>query len=110
MNVTLAYGHDGLRARVPDDAVVVTPTNLPPLADEAAAIAAAVRAPLDDTIRPRARVAVVFPDITRPMPNRTVLPPLLAELERRGCGPDEVVLLCGTRSPYPRVMRVSNEK
>ena len=96
MEVTLAYGRDGLLAHVPDDAVVVTPTNLPVLADEAGAIAAAVRAPLDDAVRPSARVAVVFPDITRPMPNRTVLPPLLAELERRGCRPDEVVLMCGT--------------
>ncbi len=30
------------------------------------------------------RVAVVFPDLTRPMPNRTVLPPLLDELARAG--------------------------
>jgi nickel-dependent lactate racemase len=39
-------------------------------------------------------VAVVFPDLTRPMPNRTVLPPLLAELARLGVGPDRVELLC----------------
>jgi len=41
-------------------------------------------------------VAVVFPDLTRPMPNTTVLPPLLAELERAGAGPERVVLLCAT--------------
>jgi nickel-dependent lactate racemase len=41
-------------------------------------------------------VAVVFPDLTRPMPNRTVLPPLLAELERLGAGPASVDLLCAT--------------
>ncbi len=41
-------------------------------------------------------MAVVFPDLTRPMPNRTVLPPLLAELERLGAGPDRVELLCAT--------------
>ena len=41
-------------------------------------------------------MAVVFPDLTRPMPNRTVLPPLLAELERLGAGPDQVELLCAT--------------
>jgi len=39
---------------------------------------------------------VVFPDLTRPMPNRTVLPPLLAELERLGAGPETVELLCAT--------------
>ena len=30
------------------------------------------------------------------MPNTTVLPPLLAELERLGAGPDRVELLCAT--------------
>jgi nickel-dependent lactate racemase len=46
-------------------------------------------------------VAVVFPDITRPMPNTTVLPPLLAELERAGAGPDRVELLCATGTHRP---------
>ena len=41
-------------------------------------------------------MAVVFPDLTRPMPNTTVLPPLLAELESAGAGPDRVELLCAT--------------
>jgi nickel-dependent lactate racemase len=41
-------------------------------------------------------VAVVFPDITRPMPNTTVLPPLLDELEAAGAGPGRVELLCAT--------------
>ena len=103
-DVRLAYGRDGIVARVPDDAVVVTATDLPGLADEADAVVDALRAPvagppLAELVRTAARgrrarrgrmprVAVVFPDITRPMPNRTVLPPLLAELERAGIGPD----------------------
>ena len=41
-------------------------------------------------------MAVVFPDLTRPMPNRTVLPPLLAELARCGVPDDRIVLLCAT--------------
>jgi nickel-dependent lactate racemase len=41
-------------------------------------------------------VAVVFPDLTRPMPNRTVLPPLLAELERCGVPDNRITLLCAT--------------
>ena len=36
--VRLAYGRDGLVARVPDDAVVVTATELPGLPDEAGAV------------------------------------------------------------------------
>jgi nickel-dependent lactate racemase len=71
------------------------------LADEDAAIRAALHAPvagvplraLADGAR---RVAVVFPDLTRPMPNRTVLPPLLDELARAGVPDERVTLLCAT--------------
>ena len=45
-------------------------------------------ASLQDLADGSERVAVVFPDLTRPMPNRTVLPPLLAELARAGV-PDD---------------------
>ncbi len=99
--VRLAYGRRGLVARVPDDAAVITPTDLPGLADEQGAVLDALGAPTDgpplaDLVGAGDRVAVVFPDLTRPMPNRTVLPPLLAELERLGAGPDRVELLCAT--------------
>jgi nickel-dependent lactate racemase len=99
--VRLAYGREGLVARVPDDAAVITPTELPGLPDEEGAVLEALRAPawgppLADLVGGRDRVVVVFPDLTRPMPNRTVLPPLLAELERLGAGPDRVELLCAT--------------
>ena len=95
MRVKLAYGETGLDVDVPDDAVVVRPTDAPGLSDEFGAVAAAVAPWLADRPGP-GRVAVVFPDLTRPMPNRTVLPPLLAEIERIGAGPDEIVLLCAT--------------
>src|SRR5579864_9116945 len=106
--VRLAYGRQGIVARVPDAAVVVTATELPGLPDEADAVLEALQSPVDgpplsELVRDAARstsgaprVAVVFPDLTRPMPNRTVLPPLLAELDRLGVGPDRVELLCAT--------------
>ena len=116
-NVRLAYGRTGTVVRVPDDAVVVTATDLPGLPDQAGAVIEALRTPvegppLSELVEAAARtlarsgggpgnggsprVAVVFPDLTRPMPNRTVLPPLLAELERLGAGPGRVELLCAT--------------
>ena len=45
---------------------------------------------------PHTEVAVVFPDLTRPMPNRTVLPPLLEELARAGVPDSHITLLCAT--------------
>jgi nickel-dependent lactate racemase len=96
VDLTLAYGRDGLAVTVPDDSVVVRPPHLDPLPDEHGAIADAVRHALGDPGTGGRRAVVAFPDITRPMPNRTVLPPLLAELRARGFGPDEVLLLCAT--------------
>jgi lactate racemase len=101
VRVELAYGRSGLHVEVPDDAVVVQPTMVPPLADEPGAVVEALRRPvagppLAELVRPGASVVVVFPDLTRPMPNRTVLPPLLSELERLGVPPDHTRLVCAT--------------
>jgi nickel-dependent lactate racemase len=101
VQVELAYGRTGLSLDVPDDATVVTPSDAAGIVNEADAILAALRdptagPPLAQLIGPRDHVAVVFPDLTRPMPNTTVLPPLLAELDRLGVGPDRVELLCAT--------------
>jgi lactate racemase len=99
--VWLPYGTGVLEVEVPDDATVVEPVDPPALPDEGAAVSAALRSPLtgpglDDLVAGAKRVVVVFPDITRPMPNGTVLPPLLADLEAAGAGPDRVELICAT--------------
>jgi lactate racemase len=101
MRVDLAYGHHGASVEVPPHAEVVVPVDEPALADEAGAVTAALRQPLagpplGDLIRGGDRVAVVFPDLTRPMPNRTVLPPVLAELGRAGVPDEHITLLCAT--------------
>ncbi len=101
MRLTVAYGTDGLAVEVPDDAVVVEPREPTALADEAGAVRHSLHHPisgpaLGDVADRDGVVAVVFPDLTRPMPNTTVLPPLLAELEHAGAGPDRVQLLCAT--------------
>jgi lactate racemase len=86
---------------VPDGTEVIAPIDEPGLTDEGASITAALRRPLagpplEGLTRGAARVAVVFPDLTRPMPNRTVLPPLLAELARAGVPDERITLLCAT--------------
>ena len=101
MRVDLAYGHGGTSVAVPDGATVVVPVDAPALADEAAAVTVALRHPLAGSplaalVRDAPRVAIVFPDLTRPMPNRTVLPPLLTELAEAGVPDDRITLLCAT--------------
>jgi nickel-dependent lactate racemase len=113
VNIALPYGTTTLSASVPDDATVVVGADLPGLTDETRAVADALRAPvagapLRALIPGGARVVVVFPDITRPMPNRTVLPPLLTEIESCGISPDDIVLLCATgthRAANPTELR-----
>jgi lactate racemase len=101
VRVELAYGRHGTTVEVPDDAEVIAPLDESGLDDEAASITAALRHPLlgstlGDLTDGSERVAVVFPDLTRPMPNRTVLPPLLAELARCGVPDARITLLCAT--------------
>ncbi len=101
MLVTLAYGRDGTTVEVPDEATVILPNDLPVLPDERAAVARALARPgsgppLAQIVEGARRVVIVFPDLTRPMPNRTVLPPLLAALEACGVPDGDITLLCAT--------------
>jgi nickel-dependent lactate racemase len=99
MHLQLAYGRTGLAIELPEDAsvTVVEPQHVPGLPDEQGAIVDALRSPvgvpaLRELVRAQDRVAVVFSDLTRPMPNDRALPPLLAELALAGV-PDEAVVL-----------------
>ena len=100
MNLTLAYGRAGLPVTLPDDPppLVIEPLPASGLADEAAAIVAALRAPigcppLRELVTPSDTVAIVFSDLTRPMPNDRVLPPLLNELATAGVPDEHIVLI-----------------
>ncbi|MGP0032588.1 MAG: nickel-dependent lactate racemase [Acidimicrobiales bacterium] len=101
MQITLAYGRHGRTVEVPDDAVVILPSELPGLPDQEGAVHEALVRPLTgpplaQLVAGAHRVAVVFPDLTRPMPNRTVLPPLLRELRHAGVPDGAITLLCAT--------------
>lgn len=86
MKTHLQYGKEGLTVDIPSSNVtVLTPRFLEGLPDEATAFRDAVRRPiqsppLKDRISAGDRVAVVIPDITRPLPTERLLPWLFAEL------------------------------
>ncbi len=87
MHVELKYGRTGLQVELPEDATVIWPREVPGLPDEAQAIRAALAdpigaPPLTQQLKPEDTVAIVFSDITRPMPSDRVLPVLLREIER----------------------------
>ena len=101
MEVGLAYGRGRLRVKVPDDAVVITPEELPGLPDEYAAFGQAVRSPLGapplrELATASSTVAIVIADITRPSPSERMVPWILQEL---GHVPREnIVIVNGTGS------------
>lgn len=98
MIINLAYGRSGLSVELPDHTIIIEPRFLPGLPDESAAIRDALRNPLGkpalkQLVSPQDTVAIVFSDITRPMPNHRVLPVLLDELAACGVKDQHVVLI-----------------
>jgi lactate racemase len=86
MKVHLQYGKEGLSIDLPSaNARVIEPTFVEGLPDEGTAFVEAVRQPLGgrplrELVKASDRVAVVIPDITRPLPTDRLLRWLLAEL------------------------------
>ncbi|HEY9077069.1 MAG TPA: nickel-dependent lactate racemase [Anaerolineaceae bacterium] len=100
--IKMAFGKEGLWVTLPDglDATIIEPRYIPGIVDEAQAIRNAIRhpinsLPLHELVRPKDRAAIVFSDITRPMPNDRVLPILLDELEKAGVLSTNITLING---------------
>ncbi len=102
MHIHLQYGKDGLEIEIPSNNVTtLAPRFIPGLPDEAAAFREAVRAPINskplrELIGANDRVAVVIPDITRPLPSDRLLSWLFAELDHVPA--ENLVIVNGTGS------------
>ncbi len=103
MNLQLAFGRDGATVDIPDrlQAQVLRPRFALGQPDEEAAIQDAIANPigapaLTAMARGRHSAAIAVCDITRPAPNRTVLPPVIAALEAAGIAPENITLLIAT--------------
>jgi nickel-dependent lactate racemase len=103
MRIKLDYGRTGLDVDLPEDRLVgplaIRPA--PPLLDPEAAIVHALRHPIGS--RPLAEIArghrtacILVCDITRPVPNRLILPPLLRTLEEQGLQRQDILILIAT--------------
>jgi nickel-dependent lactate racemase len=111
MRVHLQYGRDGLDVEMPGDVTVVEPRFVPGLPDEAAAFREAVRAPVEarplrEIVKATDRVAVVIPDLTRPLPSDRLLPWLFEELSHVPAGRFTIVNGTGShRTNTPEELR-----
>jgi lactate racemase len=103
MRITLDYGRTGLDVELPTERVVgplaIRPA--PPLPDPEAALAAILRRPvgtppLAELARGRKDACILVCDITRPVPNRLILPPVLRTLEEQGIARKDILILVAT--------------
>src|ERR1041385_2565432 len=99
LTVTLDYGRTGLTVERPAERVVgpLAIRDVPALEDPEQAVATAIESPigtpaLRQIARGRSDACILICDITRPVPNRTILRPLLNVLGEAG-GPPERALL-----------------
>jgi nickel-dependent lactate racemase len=103
MRVNFAFGRAGLTLDLPEGFHyrLLEARSAVPLADAPAAIAKALDAPiasppLVELARGRRSAAISVCDITRPAPNREVLPPVLARLEAAGILREGITILIAT--------------
>ena len=101
MKVSLDYGRNGIEVEVPDDAEILSMAAIPGLDRIEEQLFVSLRAPsgtppLLDLARGRSDACVVISDITRPVPNSTILPPILATLENAGIPRDAITILIAT--------------
>lgn len=103
MELTLRFGRQGLRVCLPEQNVrhVLRMNPLPVLADPKRAVEAALKQPvgtpsLAEIAVGRKDAVIVVSDITRPVPNAVILPPLLETLAQAGLPPKRVTILVAT--------------
>lgn len=110
MQFDLLHGRGTLSVRLPDDleVTVLRKTEMPALPDPRGAVAAALARPIGS--RPLAEEArgarsacVVVCDLTRPVPNGLLLPPLLRTLLDAGLDPSRITVLVATGLHRPNL-------
>ena len=103
MRVVMRYGRKGLALDIPDglDVAVIRKKAMPVLPDPESAVASAFLNPvgcksLFEEARQCRSACILICDITRPVPNGTILPNLVKELIRAGIEPQAITVLVAT--------------
>ncbi|HHZ88983.1 TPA: nickel-dependent lactate racemase [Candidatus Poribacteria bacterium] len=103
MQVNMKYGRSEIRVDVPDHnlADVLTSQEFPPIDNPERAILDALESPIDspalsELAKNRESATIVISDITRPVPNKLILPPILKIIEDQGVPRDKINILIAT--------------
>src|SRR5690349_12761033 len=112
MKVALSYGRGHLEVEFPTDrTTIIEPSPAPALADERAAVMAALEQPIGAAplrewlgLKPNAAICILFTDITRATPNQRLIPWLLDYLHGCGVTREQITLInqLGTHRPNTR--------
>lgn len=110
MQVELQYGQGELSLNIPDDweVDVIRKVQMPVIDNPEAAVADALAQPvgcerLVDLARSTQRACIVICDITRPVPNGSVLPVLIRQLMDGGLDKDRISILVATGLHRPNL-------
>lgn len=109
MHIDLAYGKSGLQIDVPEKNLVkvFSMKEKPAIREPYIALVKALLRPIGcekslfDMARGKKSACVVIPDITRPMPNYLILPPILKTLHAAGISKNNVTILIATGTHRP---------
>jgi len=110
MKLELLYGRGLLPIELPDDVevTVIRKPAMPVLADPPAAVQAALErpvgaSPLSSEARGKQSACILVCDITRPVPNRLLLQPLIRNLIAAGIPGERILVLVATGLHRPNV-------
>lgn len=110
MNISLSYDRNGLCFEAPHDleTQVLHLNKWPPLEDETGAVRIALEnpigtAPLSVLARGQRTACIVISDVTRPVPNRKILAPMLEILEASGIARQNITILNATGLHRPNL-------
>lgn len=106
MKVGLLCGEKTADVNLPDSVTLLEIVPLPPLPDPVDALRKALirpigSPPLRELAHDKKNACVVISDITRPVPNKTILPPLLEALEDAGISGRNITILIATGMHRP---------
>lgn len=110
MRVRLDYGKQGLEVELPDENLlgILGLTPAPPLPNPTESVERALTQPigtkpLSELAKGHRDACIVLCDITRPVPNKILLPPVLRTLEAAGIPAERITILIATGTHRPNL-------
>jgi len=108
VKASLLYGEKTVNLELPDRVALLEMKPAEALSDQTSAIQEALvnpieSPPLKELARGRKNACIVISDITRPVPNKIILPTLLKTLKENGIGRENITILVATGMHRPNL-------